>query len=328
MIRGDVMADSSQSKTVAHFACVPHVPFIVLQDREANRGFWDAYEKQAQALREFDPELVIVFGADHYSGMHLKLMPTFLVGQQAEAIADDGGYPGSIDVPPDLALQLAEYLVEHEFDIATSWAMEVDHGFTSVLHHFLGAIDARPVLPVFINSLACPRPSLRRCRQLGHAVGTFAAALGKRVAFLGSGGLSHETGDIFPQYGEAADEGVRDYVVHGGAKGSLSRETWLKNMHEGLQQVNRMLLDRVPGVGQIRPEWDDKFLRTFSAGDLTAFDTWSDRDLLANGGNGAGEVRQWIAAFAAAQAAGVTEVSVDYYQHDLPMGVAAVVVHG
>jgi 2,3-dihydroxyphenylpropionate 1,2-dioxygenase len=322
------MADSSQPMNQVHFACVPHVPFIVLQDREANRGFWNAYEEQARALQAFDPDLVIVFGADHYSGLHLRLMPTFVVGQQAQAIADDGGFPGRLDVPSDLALKMAEFLVEQDFDIATSWAMEVDHGFSSVLHHFLGSINARPVIPIFVNSLAHPRPSLRRCRLLGEAVGTFAAGLGKRIAFLGSGGLSHETGDIFPQYGEAEDAGIRDYIVHGGAQGNLTRETWLKNLHDGLQQVNQMLLDHVPGVGQIRPEWDDMFLRTFCAGDLTAFDSWSDRDLLANGGNGAGEVRQWIAAFAAAQAAGVRDVSVDYYEHDLPMGVAAVVVHG
>jgi 2,3-dihydroxyphenylpropionate 1,2-dioxygenase len=88
-----------------------------------------------------------------------------------------------------------------------------------------------------------------------------------------------------------------------------------------------MLLDHVPGVGEIREEWDDEFLRLFTAGDLTVFDAWTDAEVLREGGNGAGEVRQWIAAAAAAQKAGAGPITVDYYSHGLPMGVASVVVH-
>jgi 2,3-dihydroxyphenylpropionate 1,2-dioxygenase len=250
-----------------------------------------------------------------------------VIGQRAEAIADDGGYPGKLDVPLDISLALAEYLIDRQFDIATSYAMEVDHGFSNVLHNFLGAIDARPVIPIFVNSLCHPRPTLKRCRKLGEAIGEFAAGLGKRVAFLGSGGLSHETGEIFPQYAEAKSDRVRDYIVHGGAKGELTRERWTSELHEGLQVVNGLLLDRVPGVGAVRPEWDDHFIQTLTGGDLSAFDSWSDADILANGGNSAGEVRQWIAAAAAAQAAGAGKILVDFYEHGHAMGVASVVVH-
>lgn len=321
------MATSTDGKASAFLGCVPHVPFIMLQDRAANQPFWDAYQEQAERLRAFDPELVFVFGADHYSGQHLKLMPSFVVGQSAEAINDDGGFPGPLQVPKDIALACAEYLIDAEFDIATSFAMEVDHGFSSVLHHFLGVIDAKPTIPIFVNALCHPRPSLRRCRKLGEAIGDFAAGLGKRVAFLGSGGLSHETGDIFPQFDTAPNEKTRDYIVHGGSKGAISRETWLHDMHYGLLHVNDMLLDKVPGVGEIRPSWDDEFLAKFAAGRMDVFDAWSDAELIARGGNGAGEIRQWIAAAAAAQRAGAGEISIDFYQHGLPMGVAAVVAH-
>ena len=75
----------------AFLGCVPHAPFMMLQDPQLNQPFWDAYETQAKALRAFDPELVFVFGADHYSGQHMRLMPSFAIGQAAEAIADDGG---------------------------------------------------------------------------------------------------------------------------------------------------------------------------------------------------------------------------------------------
>ncbi|WEK46341.1 MAG: hypothetical protein P0Y56_15205 [Candidatus Andeanibacterium colombiense] len=316
------MADPS-----AFLGCVPHAPFMMLQDRELNRPFWDAYAQQAEALRAFDPELVFVFGADHYSGQHMRLMPSFAIAQAAEAINDDGGFPGKLDVPSELSLACATYVVEAGIDVATSFAMEVDHGFSAVTGHFLGAVDAKPVIPVFVNALAAPRPTFKRCRLLGEAIGEFAATLGKRVAFLGSGGLSHETGDIFPQYLESPDARTKEYILHGGSKGELTRQTWLEEMHQGLQFVNGMLLDRVPGVGEIREEWDDEFLRLFAAGDMSVFDDWSDAEVLRTGGNGAGEIRQWIAAASAAQRAGAGPITVDYYSHGLPMGVASVVVH-
>ena len=41
------MADPTPS---TFLGCVPHAPFMMLQDRELNRPFWDAYEQQARAL--------------------------------------------------------------------------------------------------------------------------------------------------------------------------------------------------------------------------------------------------------------------------------------
>jgi 2,3-dihydroxyphenylpropionate 1,2-dioxygenase len=130
-----------------------------------------------------------------------------------------------------------------------------------------------------------------------------------------------------PQYLEASDPRTQEYILNGGAKGGLSRDTWIEEMRGGLQFVNGLLLDQTPGVGEIRPQWDEEFLQLFAAGDLTVFDAWRDDDVLREGGNGAGEVRQWIAAAAAAQKAGVGEISVDFYTQGLPMGVASVVAH-
>ena len=323
------MATTTDSGRAAAYAlCVPHLPFITIQSRELNTPFWSAYEQQAQALRAFDPELVFVFGADHYEGQHLRSMPTFQVGHSAHAIADDGGFPGPLDVPEALARACATHLVQEEFDIAVSHAMTVDHGFSSILHYTLGALDAYPVIPIFVNALSEPRPSLRRCRLLGAAVGRFAASLGKRVAFLGSGGLSHETGDIFPQLHETRDPVMRDFLIHGGAQGELTRDQWRTNLSVGLAEVNKLLEQRVPGVGQVKKDWDEEFLRMLTASpDLSAFDSWDDATLLKQGGNGAGEIREWIAALAAAHAAGAAPVTIDHYEAGTSIGVAAVVVH-
>jgi 2,3-dihydroxyphenylpropionate 1,2-dioxygenase len=307
--------------------CMPHLPFMTIQERRLNEPFRQAIDRSAAALRRFDPQIVFVFGSDHYEGQQMASMPTFAIGHAAEAIDDRGGFPGRLQVPESVARACAEFLVNEEFDVASSYAMQVDHGFSAALHHLFGAVDARVVVPVFINALCHPRPTFRRCRRLGDAVGRFAATLGQRVAFIGSGGLSHETGDIFPQVFEAQDPAVRDYLIHGGRRGALTRENWRQNLNAGLTEVNKLLEQRVPGVGDVRPAWDETFLRLLTAGDLAAFDSWDDSRVLREGGNGAGEVREWIAALAAANAVGASRIVLDHYEAGTCIGVAAAVVH-
>ena len=150
---------------------------------------------------------------------------------------------------------------------------------------------------------------------------------GKRVVFLGSGGLSHETGDVFPQIDEARDEATRDFLIHGGSKGAISREQWRSNLDAGLDVVNGLLMKRTPGIGSVKTDWDARFLGLLASQNLDAFDAWRDDEVYRSAGNGAGEVREWIAALAAAKAAGAGNVVVDHYEAGTCIGVAAAVVH-
>ncbi|RYD27878.1 MAG: hypothetical protein EOP89_03795 [Lysobacteraceae bacterium] len=298
------------------------------QDRALTPDFWSAYERCIADLHAFDPELVFVIGSDHYDGLHLKLMPTVLIGIAGEAMDDTGGYPGKLNIAADTALQCAEYLVEHDFDIATSYAMTVDHGFSNAIHNFLGGIDAGPpIVPIHINALCHPRPTMRRCRQLGEAIGRFAAGLGKRVAFIGSGGLSHETAMIFPQFDTAPNEAVRDFIVHGGVKGDISMERWLADVHSGMLEITGPVAAGTFKTEKVNPEWDQSFMRAVCAEDLTLLDDWTDAGIIEAAGHGAGEVRQWLVAVAAARSAGGDRPSIDYYAAGTPIGVGAGVIH-
>ncbi len=310
-----------------YLACVPHVPFLETQHRSLTPDFWRSYDARVAEFQAFDPELVVVFGADHYDGFHLKLMPTFTVIQQAEALDDVGGFPGRLDIPADIAIACAEHLVSEEFDVATSYSVVVDHGFSNVMHHFMGALDARPVLPIHINALCHPRPGLRRCRRLGDAVGRFVAGLGKRVAILGSGGLSHETGMVFPQYDTAPDQRIRDFVVHGGAQGEISLEQWMADIRQVMLALSGPMATGEFVNEALNPEWDQRFLAAVTADDPERLDGWTDAEVEAAGGNGAGEIRQWIAAVAAARAAGGARPVLDHYEHHTAIGVGAGIIH-
>jgi len=321
------MTTPEEHRGSVYAVCVPHLPFMVIQDRSLNAPLWAAYDAQAERLRQFDPDLVYVFGSDHYEGQLMRHLSPFVIGISAEAVPDRGGFPGRLQVPEPIARGCAEFLMEEDFDVAVSHDMQVDHGFSQVMHHMLGGVGGMPSIPVFVNALAHPRPSFARCRALGAAVGRYAARTGTRIAVLGSGGLSHETGDIFPQVQDVTDPVLREFLIHGGSRGGLSRETWRSNLKTGLAAINALLEAKTPGVGEVRPHWDAEFLRLLQAGDLTVFDAWRDATVLREGGNGAGEVRSWIAAMAAAQALGAGAPVIDYYEAGTCLGVAAVVAH-
>ena len=70
--------------------------------------------------------------------------------------------------------------------------MKVDHGTTIPLLKLTGALARYDVLPIFVNCAADPRPSFRRVRAFGEAIGEFLADQDLRVTVIGSGGLSHD----------------------------------------------------------------------------------------------------------------------------------------
>lgn len=321
------MSATASSSSSSYLACVIHVPMLTLQGRGANTDLWEAYDARVEEFRRFDPDLVFVFGGDHYDNIFLNLAPQFMIGHKAEAIDDCGGRPGRLDVPADVTTACADYLVEAGFDLATSYDMKVDHGFSNVLGNFLGELDSRPVVPIHVNALAKPRPTLRRCRQLGEAVGAFARGLDRRVAFLGSGGMSHQTDSIFPQFDTAPDETTRDYIVSGGTRGTVTREAFISKIKTDMDGLSGLLLSGELTVPWINAEWDRAFLDAFRGGDLSVFDTWTDQQISDAAGDGAGEVRQWVAAAAAAQAAGAGERIVDFYSPDTTLAVGAAVAH-
>jgi 2,3-dihydroxyphenylpropionate 1,2-dioxygenase len=316
-----------RSKTSAYMACVPHAPMLKLQDRKHHPAFWSAYEDRIKAFERFDPELVIVFGGDHVSTVHLRLMPTVIVGQIAEAIEDWGGKAGKLDVPGDLAIDLADRLAAEEFDIATSYDMKVDHGFSAVMENFYrGEIGARPTIPIFVNSHFRPRPSLKRCRMLGDAVGRWAAGLGKRVAFIGSGGLSHDVSEIFPQYDAAPTDEHRALMVQGHERLGIDLQRSMAEVRKIMEGHAAMLLAGSASPVGANPDWDREFLDMLE-NDLTVFDRWTDEDVLERGGSGGGEVRLWIAAAAAGQAAGAPPIKIDFFTRRSTLGFGLGIAH-
>ena len=226
------------------------------------------------AVEEFDPELVVFFGTDHRRAFR-SVVPTFAVVLSATAQGDVAGPSGAYDVPSRLGRALVADLVTHDFDIATAFEAALDHAFGHTARDLLGEIDAKPVLPIFVNCASPPHASFRRAASLGRRGGEFFAD--KRVLYVGSGGLAHDLpGFREPETGAVLTE--------------EERQAWIRSVNE-----------RARTEGTIRElvrTWDEAFLAGVGG---TSWE-WLDEigaDLVERGGNGAAECLTWTAAWAA-----------------------------
>jgi 2,3-dihydroxyphenylpropionate 1,2-dioxygenase len=258
-------------------------------------------------VEDYSPDLVVIFAPDHYNGFFYKAMPPFCIGTAAQGVGDYGTQAGPLDVPADIASGLAEAVLEAGVDVAVSAAMDVDHGTVQPLQKLFGDSAARPVVPVFVNSVAVPLAPLRRVRLLGSAIGTYLSTLDKRVLVIGSGGLSHDP--PVPTLATAT-EPVRERIVHGKRPTPEQRAARQTMVIEAAATFARGESDLQP----LNPEWDQRVLALLDEGDLAEFDTWSSAAMAREAGNSAHEIRTWIAAFSALATQGPYQTHTRYYR--------------
>ena len=268
----------------------------------------DAAVDQARAfVREFDPDLVVLYGPDHYNGFFYSIMPPFCLASSAASVGDFGSVIGELSADADAAKILGEGALDAGIDLTLSARMMVDHGFVQPLEVLFGGIDTVPVVPVFINSVATPLGRLGRVRLLGEAIGSVAATLNRRVLFIGSGGLSH---DPPAPVLEGAPAKVREALIAGTPPTPEQRARSEQRVLEAGRQYAAGTSTRIP----LNPEWDNVVLDTIASGDLRAFDAWGNDYVQREGGNSGHEIRTWVAAFASHAAAGPYTLTHRFYR--------------
>jgi 2,3-dihydroxyphenylpropionate 1,2-dioxygenase len=281
--------------------CCSHSPLMTTDVEETEQGvhaqFFRELDQCAAALHKFEPDLVVIFGPDHFNGFFYELMPMFCIGTAAQGTKDWHLESGALRVPRELALNCIRYLHSRDIDVAVSHEMKVDHGITIPLYKLTGALARYDVLPVFINCAADPRPSFRRVRRFGTVIGEYLADKGLRVTFVGSGGLSHDPPT--PRLETSPPELTKRLIQR-----ATPTQKELDARESGVVRAAREL---VAGTGPCLPpseQWDRDFLNSFVAAKLEDFDSMTDADIDRIAGFGAHEVRTWVAAAAAAKAMG------------------------
>lgn len=291
--------------------CASHTPmmeFIHPAADDVEERARAAFAELAREVADFDPELIVMFAPDHFNGFFYDLMPPFCVGVRAKGAGDWDYSSDPLNVPEALALDLVRHVQNEGVDLAYSYRMQADHGFTQPLALLAGDVGRFPILPIFINGAAHPLPPVHRAVALGRAVGRFLAGRKERILIVGSGGLSHDPPT--PQMGQVPPE-MEEFLIAGRNPTPEARARRQANV-----LAKGAALARGEGKGETLPldaAWDEGLIDDFIAANIDRFIDMTDAEISERGGRGGHEIRAWIAAFAALDAIGPYRAERRYY---------------
>ena len=186
------------------------------EDRKNQKRIVEAYRVLSDKLHSFRPDAVIVIGDDQVENFKRDNLPTFCVFTGSEVHGYPFHRPGaksnlwdapadakySFRCPQGLATDMVSFLIRDGFDISSStelkgWEWGLPHAHINPLM-FLNQDGALPILPLFVNCYGeeagegyPPRPTARRCYDLGRAIRRFLDTRTERVAVVASSSWSH-----------------------------------------------------------------------------------------------------------------------------------------
>jgi protocatechuate 4,5-dioxygenase, beta chain len=174
------------------------------QDDPYWKPFFRGFDYVHYWLARTKPDIAVVFYNDHGLNFFLDKLPTFAIGAGAEYRSADEGWGIPVSRPiggdPDLSWHLINSLIADEFDVTMCQEMLIDHAVTIPLAlMWPGAASSRKpwpvkIVPIEINTVQHPLPSLGRCLKLGRSIGKALESYRQelRVVIVGTGGLSHQ----------------------------------------------------------------------------------------------------------------------------------------
>lgn len=158
-----------------------------------------SFTEMGRRIAAAKPDAVIVISDDHMHNFFLDNLPAFCIGAA-------NGYETPIEswlkaekriLPGDAALgaHLIGEALEAGFDPSLSMHLILDHGTLTPLE-MAGLDRSTPIVPVLVNCVQPPLPTMARCVKLGRfladAIRSYKGA--ERIAVLATGGLSHDVG--------------------------------------------------------------------------------------------------------------------------------------
>ena len=160
-----------------------------------------AFRELGRRMNAMRPDVIIEVSPDHWVNFHLENLPAVCIGVGE---THDGppepflkSYPHR-EMPghPGFAAHLVASALEQGFEPSFSYRLRLDHGFCIPLWRM--ELEPLPrIVPMIVNGIEPPMPSLERCLQWGGALRAAVESYPEplRVAVLASGGLSHSIGE-------------------------------------------------------------------------------------------------------------------------------------
>lgn len=267
-----------------------HSPFwdLSLDISGPGEHFVRGVAQAGELAKRLQPDAYVIFGPDHFRNFFYDVLPPFCIGVgEIEGIGDYGLPKRSLPSAASLGAGIYQHLIEHGFDPAVSMRMGVDHGITQP-YVALDPETTVPIVPVMINCNGAPRPTLKRCYEFGEAIGAAINAQpgGERILILASGGMSHWIQPVSLDNPNISPE-TRDYVINGRPRSA--EYTLARNEFLAVRKKNKV-------TGHVNEEWDRWFLNVLTSRDLDTLFSIDIEEMEEKAGNGAHELRTWIAA--------------------------------
>jgi aromatic ring-opening dioxygenase catalytic subunit (LigB family) len=182
-----------------------HGPLIIREWERVPAGekarMAEGFRELGRRLEAAKPDVLVIVSPDHWSNFFLDNVPAVCIGvgethegppepwMKAFPHRRFAGHPG-------FGMHIARTALGGGFEPAVSHHLKLDHGFCIPLWRM--ELERLPcVVPMVVNSIEPPMPSLARCYEWGalvsRATKTYPENL--RVAILGTGGLSHSIGE-------------------------------------------------------------------------------------------------------------------------------------
>lgn len=270
-----------------------HSPFwdLTLPQGQGGRAFASAVLALREQVAALRVGAVVLLGPDHFRNFFYDVMPAFCIGvESTHAFGDYGLKAGSLPTAGALARAIHAGVCRAGFDPAISYRMGVDHGLSQPYDLLFPHADV-PVVPVMLNSNAPPRPSMRRCHAFGKALGAAIREVPglQRVLLVASGGMSHWVQRMAIEDASMPAD-LRSYVIDGRDRVGPYSSARDRNLAERTRN----------GVmGKVNDVWDREILSMFVSDSLEKLFSYTDDEIEEIAGNGAHELRSWVAATAA-----------------------------
>ena len=161
----------------------------------------DAFARAGARLAAARADVIVEIAPDHWTNFFINNLPSVCIGVGAEH--EGPREPFMRDFPHrtlrgDAAFgtHLLETALRNDFEPSVSHQLALDHGFCLPLWKM--GLDPLPaIVPLIINDLEPPMPSIARCAAWGtllaEAIASYPSDI--RIAILASGGLSHSIGE-------------------------------------------------------------------------------------------------------------------------------------
>jgi aromatic ring-opening dioxygenase catalytic subunit (LigB family) len=209
-----------------------------------------AFQELGRRLSAAEPDLLVTVATDHWTNFFLDNWPSICIG-----VGDSHGGPPEPflkdfphrDLTGDAAFgkHLFGTAIRRGFEPSISHHLSLDHGVCLPLWR-MELARLPPIVPILVNELEPPMPSLARCLAWGHLVADAirSYAPDRRIAILATGGLSHSIGE--PGMGRIEEGFDRDAIraFEAGDEGALVAllEASLPDAGNGAEEVRSWLV--------------------------------------------------------------------------------------